>query len=125
MTDPIDEYSVSQLKEFEGKKLVCITKEGLEIDEDKEEKKLHEEEIKNYDYLCKQIKEILGDNIVKVLVSNRISVLPCFLVTGQYVEADKNDKIVKVLIWLLFEISLVHFGFSLEEPLILVTEFSR
>ncbi|CAG8789230.1 24068_t:CDS:2, partial [Dentiscutata erythropus] len=81
MTDPIDEYTVSQLKEYDGKKLVYITKEGLEIDKDKKEKKLRKEEIRKYDYLCKQIKEILGDD---VLVSNRISVSPCVLVTGQY-----------------------------------------
>ncbi|KAF0536242.1 heat shock protein 90 [Gigaspora margarita] len=102
----------AKLKEYDGKKLVCITKEGLEIDEDENEKKLCEEEIKKYDYLCKQIKEILGD---RVLVSNRISVSPCVLVTGQdgwsanfeqimkaqaihdSIEADKNDKIVKDL----------------------------
>ena len=66
MTDPIDEYSVSQLKEYDGKKLVCITKEGLELDEDEEEKKKREEEAKQFDDLCKQIKEILGDKVEKV-----------------------------------------------------------
>ncbi|CAG8547560.1 5705_t:CDS:2, partial [Cetraspora pellucida] len=124
MTDPIDEYSVSQLKEYD-------------------------------------VKEILGDKVEKVLVSNRISESPCVLVTGQYgwsanferimkaqalrdssmasymaskkimeinpqhpiikslkakVEADKNDKTVKDLTWLLFETSLLQSGFSLEEP---------
>jgi len=39
MVDPIDEYSMQQLKDFEGKKLVCVTKEGLNIDETEEEKK--------------------------------------------------------------------------------------
>ncbi|CAG8569602.1 14556_t:CDS:2 [Funneliformis mosseae] len=135
MTDPIDEYSVSQLKEYDGKKL--------------------------YEELCKQIKEILGDKVEKVLVSNRISESPCVLVTGQYgwsanferimkaqalrdssmasymaskkimeinprhpivkslknkVEVDKNDKTVKDLTWLLFETSLLQSGFTLDEP---------
>jgi len=95
MTDPIDEYSVSQLKEYEGKKLVCITKEGLELDEDEEEKKKREEEAKQFDDLCKQIKETLGDKVEKVLVSNRISESPCVLVTGQYGWSANFERIMK------------------------------
>ncbi|RIA92056.1 Hsp90 protein [Glomus cerebriforme] len=95
MTDPIDEYSVSQLKEYDGKKLVCITKEGLELDDDEEEKKKREEEAKQFDDLCKQIKEILGDKVEKVLVSNRISESPCVLVTGQYGWSANFERIMK------------------------------
>lgn len=43
MVDPIDEYAVQQLKEFEGKKLICATKEGMTIDESDEEAKKFEE----------------------------------------------------------------------------------
>merc|ERR1712226_684309 len=43
MTEPIDEYCVQQLKEFDGKKLVSVTKEGLELPEDEDEKKKFEE----------------------------------------------------------------------------------
>ncbi|KAF0340114.1 HSP90-domain-containing protein [Gigaspora margarita] len=93
ITNPINEYSVSQLKEYEGKKFVYITKEGLEIDEDEEEKKMHKEEIKKYGYLCKQIKEILGDNVV--IVSNHISVLLYVLVTGQYSWSANFEHIIK------------------------------
>lgn len=43
MVDPIDEYAVQQLKEFEGKKLICATKEGMTIDESDEDNKSFEE----------------------------------------------------------------------------------
>jgi len=44
MVDPIDEYCVQQLKEYDGKKLLCATKEGLNLDETEDEKKAFEEE---------------------------------------------------------------------------------
>ena len=52
MVDPIDEYAVQQ-KEYEGKKLVCITKEGLELPVTDEEKKKQEEQKAQFEELCK------------------------------------------------------------------------
>merc|ERR1711990_1184644 len=65
MTEPIDEYCIQQLKEYDGKTLVCITKEGLELPED-EEKKAKLEPV------CKVIKDILDKKVEKVEVSKRL-----------------------------------------------------
>jgi molecular chaperone HtpG len=84
LVDPIDEYAVSQLKEFDGHKLESVSKEGLELEETDDEKKAREEEAKSYEDLCKIIKDALGDKVEKVVVSSRISDSPCVLVTGQF-----------------------------------------
>jgi len=84
LVDPIDEYAITQLKEFEGKKLVCVSKEGLELEETDDEKKTREEEAKQFNDLCTMMKDTLGDKVEKVVVSNRISDSPCVLVTGQF-----------------------------------------
>merc|ERR1719357_970979 len=84
MNDPIDEYSVQQLKEYEGKNLVCVTKEGLELPEDEEEKKRFEEAKAKFEGLCKVMKEILDKKVEKVVVSNRLVTSPCCIVTSQY-----------------------------------------
>jgi len=161
MTDPIDEYAMQQLKEFDGKKFGCISKEGLKLDETEEEKKKKEEQKASFEPLCKIVKEILGDKVEKVQLSDRIVNSPCVLVTGEYgwsanmerimkaqalrdssmstymtskktlelnpnhpivvelkkkADADKSDKTVKDLVWLIFETSLLSSGFSLDEP---------
>jgi molecular chaperone HtpG len=59
MTEPIDEYCVQQMKEFEGKNLVSISKEGLELPEDEDEKKKFEEAKAKFENLCTVVKEIL------------------------------------------------------------------
>uniref|UniRef100_A0A4W3JFH2 Histidine kinase/HSP90-like ATPase domain-containing protein n=1 Tax=Callorhinchus milii TaxID=7868 RepID=A0A4W3JFH2_CALMI len=66
MTEPIDEYCVQQLKEFDGKQLVSVTKEGLELPEDEDEKKKREDDRAKYENLCKLMKEMLDKKVEKV-----------------------------------------------------------
>merc|ERR1712167_546504 len=146
-------------KEFEGKKLKSTTKEGLDIDDEDDKKKL--EELKaEFEPLTKLMKEVLGDKVEKVMVSSRIVDSPCVLTTSEYgwsanmerimkaqalrdnsmtsymvskktmevnpkhsimtelrkkAAADKSDKTVKDLTWLLFDTSLLTSGFNLDE----------
>merc|ERR1712014_408411 len=170
MVDPIDEYCVGQLKEFDGHKLICITKEGLKLGETEEEAKRREEFKATFDTLCSAIKDILGDKVEKVIISERLVDSPCVLVTGEYgwsanmerimkaralrdnsmgtymssrktlevnpenpiirelnkrTEADKGDKTVKDLVFLLYETALLSSGFSLEEPVTFANRIHR
>merc|ERR1719466_12307 len=95
MTEPIDEYCVQQLKEHEGKNLVSITKEGLELPEDEEEKKKFEEDKAKFENLCTVMKEILDKKVEKVLVSNRLVQSPCCIVTSQYGWSANMERIMK------------------------------
>merc|ERR1711943_105593 len=95
MVDPIDEYAVQQLKEYDGKKLVCCTKEGLAMEDTEDEKKKFEEEKAKTEGLCKLMKDILGDKVEKVLVSDRVVDSPCVLVTGEYGWSANMERIMK------------------------------
>jgi molecular chaperone HtpG len=95
MIDPIDEYVIQQLKDYDGKKLKNCTKEGLELEETEEEKKKLEEQKASYEGLCKLIKEILGDKVEKVIVGVRISDSPCVLVTGEFGWSANMERIMK------------------------------
>jgi len=95
MVDPIDEYMVQQMKEYDGKKLVSCTKEGLELDDTEEEKKQKEEEKARFESLTKLMKDVLGDKVEKVVVSHRIDESPCVLVTSEHGWTANMERIMK------------------------------
>uniref|UniRef100_A0A8I3W9W2 Uncharacterized protein n=1 Tax=Callithrix jacchus TaxID=9483 RepID=A0A8I3W9W2_CALJA len=95
MTEPIDGYSVQQLKQFDGKSLASVTKEGLQLPEDEEEKKKMEESKAKFENLCKLMKEILDKKVEKVTVSIRLVSSPCCIVTSTYGWTANREQIMK------------------------------
>lgn len=95
MVDPIDEYVIQQLKDFDGHKLKNCSKEGLEFDNNEDEKKKFEEQKASFEGLCKLCKEVLGDKVEKVQVGQRLSESPCALVTGEYGWSANMERIMK------------------------------
>ncbi|KAJ1940388.1 Hsp90 chaperone hsp82, partial [Kickxella alabastrina] len=95
LVDPIDEYAVQQLKEYEGKELKSISKEGLDLDDSEDEKKKFEEQKKALEPLCAAVKEILGDKVEKVVVTDLISESPCVILTGQFGWSANMERIMK------------------------------
>ena len=88
-------YAVGQLKEYEGKKLVLATKEGLKLEDTEEEKKKKEEKKAAFESLCKTTKEILGDKVEKVGVSDSIVDSSCCLGTGEYGWTTNMERVMK------------------------------
>jgi molecular chaperone HtpG len=95
MVDPIDEYVMQQVKDYDDKKFVCLTKEGVKFDETEEEKKKKEEEKASFEKLCKTMKEILGDRVEKVVLSDRLSTSPCILVTSEFGWSAHMEQIMR------------------------------
>jgi len=95
LVDPIDEYMVQQMKDYDDKKLKSVTKEGLDLDETEDEKKKREEEKAKFEPLCKLMKDILGDKVEKVVLGSRIEESPCVLVTSEYGWSANMERIMK------------------------------
>merc|ERR1712054_83153 len=95
LVDPIDEYMVQQMKDYDDKKLKSVTKEGLDLDDTEDEKKKKEDEKAKFEPLCKLMKDILGDKVEKVILGNRIDDSPCVLVTSEYGWSANMERIMK------------------------------
>lgn len=95
MVDPIDEYAIQQMKDYQGKTLACATKEGLDLCLTEEEKKKAEEEKAAFEELCKKVKDILGKKVEKVIVSERMVGSPCGLVTGEYGWSANMERLMR------------------------------
>jgi len=96
MTDPLDEYVMSHMSEFDGHKFQSATKEGLKFDDESEDQKAKEKALEEeFKPLTEYLKKVYGDKVEKVVVSNRISKSPCVLVTSQYGWSANMERIMR------------------------------
>merc|ERR1711972_568188 len=95
LVDPIDEYAIQQLKDYQGKTMACATKEGLDLGLSEEEKKQAEERKAQFENLCKKVKDILGKKVEKVVISDRMIGSPCSLVTGEFGWSANMERIMR------------------------------
>merc|ERR1711959_554385 len=97
LTDPIDEYCVQNLTEFDGKKLQAVTKEGLTFGDEDEKvvekrEKIYKEQLKS---VTEGLTKHLGSKVEKVVISTRVVESPAVLVTSKYGYSANMERIMK------------------------------
>jgi molecular chaperone HtpG len=81
MVEPIDEYIIQHITEYDGKKLINVSKDDLALDE----QKLDSEK---YLTLCDKLKQLLSDKVDKVVVSNKIESQPAVVTNSMGISAN-------------------------------------
>ncbi|TMW48596.1 hypothetical protein DOY81_006320 [Sarcophaga bullata] len=85
LVEAVDEYCISALPEFDGKKFQNVAKEGFKLNESEKSKSKFEELKANFEPLVKWLNEVaLKDKILRAQVSERLSSSPCALVAGMF-----------------------------------------
>merc|ERR1712196_543825 len=97
LVDPIDEYAIQHVTEFDGKKLQSVSKEGLSFgdSDEKTDKKRLEIYKEKFTPLTDYLKEVYDKKVTKVIVSPRVETTPCILVTSQYGNSANMERIMR------------------------------
>merc|ERR1712107_357097 len=95
MVDPLDEICSQSIVDFEGKKLVDISKAGLDLTKTEEEKEELETKIKDYEALAAWLKKQLGERVQKVQISDRLVDSPATLVQGEWGMSPMMQRYMK------------------------------
>eukprot|EP01033_Poteriospumella_lacustris_P011964 gene11965-8542_t len=97
LIDPIDEYAIQNLGDYDGHKLQSLTKEGLKFGDEDEDtlKKRTKAYRENFKPLTKFLKELLAGKVSKVTVSQRVESSPSVIVTSQYGHTANMERIMR------------------------------
>ncbi|KAF9622771.1 hypothetical protein IFM89_034006 [Coptis chinensis] len=91
-TDPVDEYLMQYLMEYEDKKFQNVSKEGVKLGKDSKDKELKE----SFKDLTKWWKDALvSENVDSVKISNRLDNSPCVVVTSKYGWSANMERIMQ------------------------------
>jgi heat shock protein beta len=95
MTDSVDEYTVQHLTEFEGKRLINASREGLKLEEGDKEKKRDEKYKQKFKPLLDYVKETLGKKVEKVSISKHLVQSPVVVLSADYGWTAQMEKVMK------------------------------
>lgn len=95
LVDAIDEYMVQSIHNYDGKDLVCCSRDGFELEQTEEEKKAHEELVKEWQPVCEKIKNVLDNKVLSVRISDKLSENPCVLVSDKYGWSANMERLMK------------------------------
>ena len=95
LTEPVDEYTIQNLPEYDGKKFQNAAKEGLKLDDSEEAKQYKEQLDEEFKPLTEWLGENLKGEIEKAVVSDRLTDSPCALVASQYGWSGNMERIMK------------------------------
>jgi len=95
MTDAVDEYTVQHLTEFEGKRLINASREGLKLEEGDKEKKREDAYKETFKPLIDYIKEVLGRKVEKVMISKHLVASPVVALSADYGWTAQMEKVMK------------------------------
>lgn len=96
LTEPVDEYCIQALPEFDGKRFQNVAKEGVKFEESDKAKEKREALEKEFEPLTTWMKEnALKDQIEKAVLSQRLTNSPCALVASQYGWSGNMERIMK------------------------------
>jgi len=96
LVEPIDEITLTNLQTYDDKPLVDVSKDELDLGEDTEEEKKEAETTEaDFKALTDWMKEVLGDQVEKVVVSNRLGDSPCILATSKFGWSANMERIMR------------------------------
>jgi len=96
LTEPVDEYTIQALPEFDGKRFQNVAKQGLDLDQGEKAKERKEALEKEFEPLATWLKEsALKDKIEKAVITESLTETPCALVASQYGWSGNMERIMK------------------------------
>jgi len=94
--EPIDDFALNHLGEFDGKKLVSADRADLSLDkkEDKKKDEAEKPENKELDGLLKWMQELLKDSVSEVTISTRLVDAPAMIVNPDSYMTSSMERIM-------------------------------